>query len=1232
MGIITRNIYSSLYQDAPEPISDHSSLINRSAANQHPISAITDLANQLSLRATLTQLDTKVDKITGMGLSTNDFTNAQVIALNNWSTQWTNVISPHIANTEIHVTATDKTNWNGKISSIAVNTFTGATSLQFTGVGVGTITQAGNVITIPLPATGTFDHSVLTSASRNLADQHPISAITGLQTQLTTMTTATTTAQTTANTNASNLATHIADTVVHITAAERTSWSGRELASNKVTTIRSESTATNTAYPSELATRLAINVVAASVQTVSDNLATLTTNFNTHNTDGVRHITAAERTTWNGKIDASLLVTSVRATATATNTNFPSELAVRNAIEAATGGTGQFQLIANMVTTLNNSTTQYPSCSAVTTVTNSLSTSISTHTARTDNPHSVTATQVGLGNVNNTSDANKPVSNATQTALNLKIDASLLDATMPATGALATRFISTLGAKTYIDNTFAGAVTTATNQTSGLTGNKTWSGTHIFSLPITVGTPTATGHATTKTYVDTADNLRELLSNKVTTIRAVATATNTAYPTELAVRTELNKVQTRTQYTNTNLTTGLIITTDLTSTGTYMVTLRVVLNTYSSRQTVDTILTCYKTTTVAMLNQNNGAQNVPLATAYFDTDGFLKFYLPTGVRYNAGYVECYIGIAGNGLDVNHATGWTAVTAMPDFSSVQSVSAVLTENNLWGYTRTIYVNPETGDDDNNSGSAALPYKTLTKALTTCRYSLFTVIYIGGSGIINERISQSYLGYVVLSSLAGVNQVINASVTIGRSLGFYWTGASGTTITVNPQLTTDGTTNEVQGIYFYEVPKPIIGVAVTVQHPTKGNLSSYGIQVGIGSDLYCAGNVTCKGVSQGLRITEGAKCYIVGANVILDKTGNGSTTSYPELVYMTAMLQYAPTTVVTRTGFNSTYYRGLVLQGDVPFGTANDVGVALQGSGKINIPQVNLVVNEYEQMKRYMRVNQAWLGGGINHWTGDQAFYQGQFRVSTGTTPDPAYQSRILFDRRLISIPTPLSVSSAGYVGGFTAPANGTVIPFMSGWTPTGAAGTVTDPARYAYSTTLGFYLPAYHQLFFRHTVGSTNLAGSFLMAYYTPDASRPNNIQFNDLFLATAEGESGAYNYSMKLCTGETIYAYRKITIATGGVQATGYDDCYATKNSSGVVRLGIAINRTTALAALGTLATIADTVHRPRSQQFIIGYVSSAAGVFTPIVFNVTTGGLIQPTVALVANTQVWINDEFSLR
>lgn len=49
-------------------------------------------------------------------------------------------------------------------------------------------------------------------------------------------------------------------------------------------------------------------------------------------------------------------------------------------------------------------------------------TAISTHTSDTDNPHSVDKTDVGLGNVDNTADTDKPISAATQLALDDKAD------------------------------------------------------------------------------------------------------------------------------------------------------------------------------------------------------------------------------------------------------------------------------------------------------------------------------------------------------------------------------------------------------------------------------------------------------------------------------------------------------------------------------------------------------------------------------------------------------------------------------------------------------------------------------------------------------------------------------------------------------------------------------------------------------------------------------------------
>jgi hypothetical protein len=55
-------------------------------------------------------------------------------------------------------------------------------------------------------------------------------------------------------------------------------------------------------------------------------------------------------------------------------------------------------------------------------ITSQAVTPLNAHIARTDNPHSVTKAQVGLGNADNTSDVNKPVSTAQQNALNLKVD------------------------------------------------------------------------------------------------------------------------------------------------------------------------------------------------------------------------------------------------------------------------------------------------------------------------------------------------------------------------------------------------------------------------------------------------------------------------------------------------------------------------------------------------------------------------------------------------------------------------------------------------------------------------------------------------------------------------------------------------------------------------------------------------------------------------------------------
>lgn len=55
---------------------------------------------------------------------------------------------------------------------------------------------------------------------------------------------------------------------------------------------------------------------------------------------------------------------------------------------------------------------------------NGISDSLNAHITDTNNPHQVTKEQVGLGNVDNTSDKNKPISDATQSALDAKLNKS----------------------------------------------------------------------------------------------------------------------------------------------------------------------------------------------------------------------------------------------------------------------------------------------------------------------------------------------------------------------------------------------------------------------------------------------------------------------------------------------------------------------------------------------------------------------------------------------------------------------------------------------------------------------------------------------------------------------------------------------------------------------------------------------------------------------------------------
>lgn len=147
------------------------------------------------------------------------------------------------------------------------------------------------------------------------------------------------------------------------------------------------------------------------------------------------------------------------------------------------------------------------------------------HLADHDNPHQVTKAQVGLGNCDNTSDADKPISTATQTALNAKADKSdtytkaqtdsLLGGKADKATTLAGYGISDAYTKTEAD-TLLGAKAND-NAVVKLTGNQTKTGVlTLLSSPVIKNTnvPSSStvpaGHVQTRIVFNANDDTRLL--------------------------------------------------------------------------------------------------------------------------------------------------------------------------------------------------------------------------------------------------------------------------------------------------------------------------------------------------------------------------------------------------------------------------------------------------------------------------------------------------------------------------------------------------------------------------------------------------------------------------------------------------------------------------------------------------------------------------------------------------
>lgn len=127
--------------------------------------------------------------------------------------------------------------------------------------------------------------------------------------------------------------------------------------------------------------------------------------------------------------------------------------------------------------------------------------------------NNITPTSLGLGNVNNTSDLNKPVSTATQTALNTKLNAS--DNAVSASKLLTQRSIGLAGVvsgSTLFDGTSNVSITTT------LSSNGVVAGTYNTSTAINALTIDSTGRVTSVGAPITISPAWSAITNKPTTL------------------------------------------------------------------------------------------------------------------------------------------------------------------------------------------------------------------------------------------------------------------------------------------------------------------------------------------------------------------------------------------------------------------------------------------------------------------------------------------------------------------------------------------------------------------------------------------------------------------------------------------------------------------------------------------------------------------------------------------
>lgn len=310
-------------------------------------------------------------------------------------------LNSHKSDTTIHVTSAEKQAWNNKSDfSGAYADLIDAPSITETESGNMVIAdESGNII-MQVDADG-LETTTVTAKS---------AVINGVN-----VTTKLDEHKESIDDVSESLSVHTSDSVAHITSDERILWNNKSDFSGDYNDLKNapdivEDNSGEVVYADESG-NVILKIGEAGLETTQVIAGTVVVNgtnigsaLSAHTGNSDIHITADERVAWNAKADTTYVDNKVASLVNSA----PEALNTLDELSAALGDD------ANFATTVTNSIASKAN-----------QTALDSHTSNKSNPHNVTKAQVGLGNVDNTSDANKPVSTAQQAALdNLKSELS----------------------------------------------------------------------------------------------------------------------------------------------------------------------------------------------------------------------------------------------------------------------------------------------------------------------------------------------------------------------------------------------------------------------------------------------------------------------------------------------------------------------------------------------------------------------------------------------------------------------------------------------------------------------------------------------------------------------------------------------------------------------------------------------------------------------------------------